>query len=99
MRSARDIENITAHDTSSRTDYYTMSDQTELDEESINWWAFGMRVLALAMLVLIIILVGAGALSKKFWLLAGILSVGLILVIVLSYYNFKCCYNRYVCAI
>ena len=68
--------------------------ETELDEENINWWALILRVLAFVMLILVIILVGAGTISEKFWLLAAILSVGLILVIILSYYQLKCCYKR-----
>jgi hypothetical protein len=46
------------------------------------------------LLVLIIILVGVGAISKRFWVLAGVMSGGLVLVIALSYYRFKCCYRQ-----
>ena len=60
----------------------------------MNWWALILRVLAILILILIIILVGVGTLSRKFWLLAGLLSGGLVIVIILSYYKCKCCYNR-----
>jgi hypothetical protein len=50
--------------------------------------------LAIILLLLIIILVGVGAISERFWVLAGVLSGGLILVIALSYYRFKCCYRQ-----
>ena len=59
-------------------------------EENINWCVLFLRVLAIVLLLAIIIAAGLGAINKKLFILSAILSIGLIVVIVCSFYNFSC---------
>ena len=47
-------------------------------------------MLAIVLLLAIIIAAGLGAINKKLFILSAILSIGLIVVIVCSFYNFSC---------
>ena len=70
--------------------YEAMSDVV-LDEENINWCVLFLRVFAIIILVGIIICVGIGTIEPKFYLLAAIASIGLVLFLIVSFFRLQIC--------
>lgn len=60
----------------------------EFDEENWNWGVLILRVVAIVLLVGIIIMFGLGAILPRLVILAGIVSVLLVVVLIASF--FKC---------
>lgn len=70
------------------------SDSEVIDVERINWLKFFARIAAITLLVMILICVGLGAITPRFFVLAGIVSILLVLVLVLSFFDISCLWKR-----
>lgn len=68
----------------------------ELDEETISWGVLVTRVVSIFLLVCIIIAVSVGAVySNRLMILAGVISVVLIIVFALSFVDMERCRSKY----
>ena len=80
------------------SDYYAYDDNGDddniLDEENVNWAFLATRICAFLMLFLIILFLGLGAITDKFFILAAIMAVVLVLIIVGTYIDYRRCKLR-----
>lgn len=71
--------------TNNNNNNFNNDDDELIDEETINWKRLCTRVLAFFLLFLIILFLCLGGISKKFFALAGIICIILVLIIINTY--------------